>query len=140
MLTPNAIGEFVDRVSAQEPNAEYRTPEAVAGRFLEEAVELCLATGMTPVKLMAHVMDAIHNQCSKAGRRAERVIYPSYYTQPVDDVEIAEEMADCRLLLKDLEYITGLDVDAAEQMKWDKFTKRRFYVSEQGTLYAIKGD
>lgn len=140
MTTPQIIGEFVDRVSAQQVEATYRTPEAVSGRFLEEAVELCLATGMSPVKLMAHVMDAIHNQCGKAGRREGRVIYPSYYHQAPDPQEIAEEMADCRLLLKDLEYITGLDVDAAEAEKWDKFTQRRFYVSEQGTLYAIKGD
>ena len=137
--TPHEIGEFVDRVSAQEPNSHYRTPAAVAGRFIEEAVELCLATGVSPTEIMAHVMDAVHNQCAKAGRRAERVIYPSYYTQPYDDNEIAEEIADCNLLLKDLQYVTGLlDTDTIERTKWDKFTQRTFYVSEQGTLYAIK--
>lgn len=140
MLTPHDIGLFVDSVSVQEPNSLYRTPAAVAGRLIEEVVELCLATGASSQAIMGHVMDAIHNQCSKAGRKEGQVVYPTHYHQEIDDAEVAEEMADCRIILKDLEYITGLDVDAAEAVKWERFTQRRFYVSEEGTLYAIKSD
>lgn len=138
MPTPQEIGEFVDRVSSQAHGIPRRTPSAIAGRFIEEAVELCLATGMNPKDIMGHVMDSIHNQAGKAGRKAGRVIYPTYYTEEVTPENIAEEAADCFLVLKDLVHVAGIDVEKAQDEKWAKFITRTFYVSEQGTLYAIK--
>jgi NTP pyrophosphatase (non-canonical NTP hydrolase) len=145
MPTPKEIGDFVDRVVANRnshfpptESVQRRTPEAIAGRFIEEAVELCLATGMNPNDIMGHVMDSIHNQAGKAGRRAGRVIYPSHYTEEVTKENIAEEAADCFLVLKDLVHVADIDVEKAQDEKWAKFTQRSFYVSEHGTLYAVK--
>lgn len=145
MITPETIGGFVDSVVAnrnshfpEDEQVARRTPETVAGRFLEEAVELCLATGMNPKDIMGHVMDSIHNQAGKAGRRAGRVIYPTYYREEPTPENIAEEAADCFLVLKDLVHVAGIDIEAAQEQKWNAFTQRTFYVSEKGTLYAIK--
>lgn len=137
VVTPSEVGGFVDKISSQA-GVERRTTTAVAGRFIEEAVELCLATGMNPNAIMGHVMDSIHNQAGKAGRRADKVIYPSQYNEEVVASNIAEEAADCSLVLKDLVFLAGIDIDAEERKKWDKFIQRTFNVSASGTLYAIK--
>lgn len=139
MITPQTVGEFVDTVSTKSnPDTPRRTATAVAGRFIEEAVELCLATGMKPADIMVHVMDSIHNQVGKAGRRVGKVIYPSEYTEEVIAANIAEEAADCSLVLKDLVYIAEINLPAEEEKKWTTFIGRKFNVSAQGTLYAIK--
>lgn len=137
MPTPNEVGTFIDSVS-RNASVERRAAPAVAGRFIEEAVELGLAAGLTPDQIMSHVMDSIHNQVGKAGRRAGRVIYPSQYKEDASLEELGEELADCSLVLKDLAYIAGIDIPAYEDMKWNAFILRRFHVSPQGTLYAIK--
>jgi hypothetical protein len=137
MVNSDTIGTFVDKISS-EAGVPQRTAPAVAGRLIEEVVELCLAAGLGPDKIMSHVMDSIHNQVGKAGRRAGRVIYPSQYKEDATIEELGEEMADCSLVLKDLAYITGVNVGMEEDVKWAAFTKRKFAVSPQGTLYAIK--
>jgi hypothetical protein len=135
MIEPKDIGEFVDKLS-DASNTPRRTVSAVAGRFLEEAVELCLASGLDPDKIMAHVMDSIHNQCVKA--RVDKVIYPSQFKQTYDHEEFTGELADCHLLLKDLEYISKVDASAAVDVKFAKLLQKQFAVSESGTVYAIK--
>lgn len=137
MPTPQEVGQFIDNVSSKE-DVPRRTPSAVAGRFIEEAVELCLAAGLSPVDIMGHIMDAIHNQASKAGKARGRVIYPSYYLEDYEAANVAEELADCFLVLKDLAFITETDMESAQNDKWAKFIQRDFYVSDSGTLYAIK--
>lgn len=138
MPTKEVVGKFVDSIAANVPHIQRRTPEGVSGRLLEEVVELCLATGMYPKDIMCHVMDSIHNQASKLGRRQGRVVYPSFYREEPFADSIAEEIADCGILLKDLAYVAGVDQDLVEDEKWDKFIRREFYVSDTGTLYATK--
>ena len=137
MVNANTVGQFVDKIS-DAAGATRRTAEAVSGRFIEEAVELCLAAGLGPDQIMSHVMDSIHNQVGKAGRRAGHVIYPSQYKENASLEELGEEIADCSIILKDLAYITSTDISMEEDVKWAKFTARRFNVSPSGTLYAIK--
>lgn len=141
MTTPQTVGEFVDSISGAA-GVTRRTPQAVAGRLMEEVVELCLAAGLNPDKIMSHVMDSLHNQCVKAQRAchepAPSVVYPSRMFVRLDREELAEEMADCSLVMKDLAYLTGIDVSIAEDAKWSKFITRKFNVSPHGTLYAIK--
>lgn len=137
MPDSSIVGTFIDGVS-NAAGVTRRTAPAVAGRFIEEAVELCLAAGLGPDQIMSHVMDSIHNQVGKAGRRAGRVIYPSQYKEDASLEELGEEMADCSLVLKDLAYIVGVDIATQENIKWAAFTQRQFNVSPSGTLYAIK--
>lgn len=136
-LTPEIIGKFIDSITENSGIAR-RTPASVAGRFIEEAVELCLAAGLDPNTIMGHVMDSIHNQCGKLGRRKNIVLYPSQHHPVPEAEEMAEELADCHLLLKDFAFISGLDYTEAERVKWAKFTRRKFNVGPNGTVYAIK--
>jgi hypothetical protein len=56
-----------------------------AGRFLEEAVELALAFGLTPSGILGHITDAIHNEARKAG------VYPSEMKpQPLPQEQLVE--------------------------------------------------
>lgn len=133
MPTINEVGEFVDSVAGK-----VRTPAAVAGRLIEEVVELCLATGMDNNTIMGHVMDSVYNQTGKASRRSGMIIYPSYMPVEYDKAEATEEAADVALILKDFCHVAGVDIETAQQVKWDVFITRKFNVSDTGTLYAIK--
>ena len=142
-ITPEEVGNFIDKVvddveTIRGTPIRRRTTSDVAGRFLEEVVELSLAAGLVPEEIMSHVMDSIHNQVGKAGRRAGRVIYPSQYLEMASKEDIAEEAADCSLLLKDLAFVAKINIPEEEERKWANFTKRKFKVSDHGTLYAIK--
>jgi len=142
-ITPEEVGNFIDCVVEHtddfiDGKIRRRKPYDVAGRLIEEVVELGLATGLSPDQIMSHVMDSIHNQVGKAGRRAGRVIYPSQYHENATRDELAEEVADCSLLLKDLSFVAGINIPDEEERKWSVFTTRRFNVSRSGTLYAIK--
>jgi hypothetical protein len=146
-VTPEVVGEFIDSVAGQT-DIPRRTVTTVAGRFIEEAVELGLAAGLSPTDIMAHVMDSIHNQCVKTAKNLPAgsypVVYPSQYNTyaPLNlntpERELAEEVADCTLVLRDLIFLSGIDLEWEVEVKWDAFTQRRFHVSEKGTLYAIK--
>ena len=142
-ITPEEVGNFIDGIVEHtddfiDGKIRRRQPRDVVGRLIEEIVELGLATALTPDQIMSHVMDSIHNQVGKAGRRAGRVIYPSQYLEMASKEDIAEEAADCSLLLKDLAFVAKINIPEEEERKWANFTKRKFKVSDHGTLYAIK--
>ncbi len=130
-ITSDQVGTFVDSVAGKA-----RTPAAVAGRLLEEVVELGLAAGLNAGQIMAHVADALHNQALKDSARQGATVFPSQIrTAPA---ELSEECADVGLMLKDLCYVAGVDLDAQEVEKHNKFVKKTFRVSPSGTLYAVK--
>jgi hypothetical protein len=81
------VGTFIDCVAGKA-----RTLSAVAGRLLEEFVELCLAAGLSPGKLMGHVVDALHNQALKASATGRATVFPSQIV--ADSAEIPDECAD----------------------------------------------
>lgn len=129
-LSISAIGEFVDSKAGQ-----IRTPAAVAGRLLEEVVELGLAAGLSAADVMGHVADALHNQALKASSEG-KTIFPTQLTS--ERSELPEECADVQIVLKDLSYVAGVDLKFEEAAKWKKFTQKHFRVSPNGTIYAIK--
>lgn len=130
-ITPEIIGRFVDSIAGKK-----RTASAVAGRLLEETVELGLATGLTPGQIMSHVADALHNQALKASAEAGRTVFPSQLV--ADASEVAEECADVGLILKDLCHVAKVDLDHEECRKHESFVRKQFRVSCSGTLYAVK--
>lgn len=125
------VGGFIDSVAGQ-----VRTPKAVAGRLLEEVVELALAAGVSALEVQGHVADALHNQALKASAAAGRTVFPSQLS--ADPTEVPEESADVSIVLKDFCHVAKVDLGAAESSKWAKFTKKKFRVTPQGTIYAIK--
>lgn len=94
-VTSADVGSFVDSVAGT-----IRSPAAVAGRALEEMVELCLAASLTSGQIMEHVADALHNQALKATVGAGITVFPSQLQ--ASPHELAEECADVSLVLKDL--------------------------------------
>lgn len=55
-----------------------------------------------------------------------------------DEPDLAGEIADVSIILKDLAYRASVDLNAEEWRKWQKFTKKQFSVSSGGTLYTKK--
>lgn len=129
--TSATVGAFIDSVAGQR-----RTPAAVAGRLVEETVELALSAGLNAGQVMGHVADALHNQSLKATEAQSRTVFPSQLAG--DQTELAEECADVSLVLKDLCHVAHVDLPSEEAAKWSRFTKKRFRVSPSGTIYAVK--
>lgn len=125
------VGAFIDSVAGTR-----RTPGAVAGRLVEEVVELALSAGLTAGQIMAHTADALHNQALKASRACDRTVFPSQLLEARS--ALPAECADVSLVLKDLCHVTRVDLALEEAMKWHSFTTMEFRVSESGTLYAVK--
>lgn len=132
--TPQEVGRFIDGVAGK-----VRTPAVVAGRALEEMVELVLAAGLSPGEIMGHVIDSLHNQALKATSVSARTVFPSeLVADRQDHAELAEECADVCILIKDLCYVAGIDLDPVEAAKWQAFTRKDFRVTSKGTVYAVK--
>lgn len=130
-ISQKNVGQFIDGVAGQK-----RTTGAVAGRLIEESTELCLAAGLSAGDILAHVTDALHNQAIKATHKTGQTVFPSETTDSLNS--LPEECADVSLVLKDLAYVANIDLHQQEQTKWEKFIKKQFRVSEQGTVYAVK--
>lgn len=130
-VTERDIGGFIDTVAGKK-----RTPGAVAGRLLEETVELALAAGLTADRILAHVADALHNQALKASVVEARTVFPSQLV--ANPAELAEECADVGLVLKDLCHVASVDLSQEEIVKFEKFRQKQFKVTPQGTVYAVK--
>jgi NTP pyrophosphatase (non-canonical NTP hydrolase) len=131
MISIQVVGEFVDSVAGKT-----RTPAAVAGRLIEEVVELALSSGLSAQSIMVHVADALHNQSLKATESECRTVFPSQLKGDVS--ELGEECADVGIVLKDLCHVAGVDLESAEREKWGKFIQKKFRVSPSGTIYAVK--
>jgi NTP pyrophosphatase (non-canonical NTP hydrolase) len=130
-IAQHQIGSFVDGVAGH-----VRTPKAVAGRLVEEVVELALASGMNAGDIMAHVADSLHNQALKSSVLANKTVFPSQVVDSGDGRK--DEAADVSLVLKDYCHVAGIDLSTAEAQKFSRFTNCVFTVTEQGTIYAIK--
>ena len=148
MMTPTSrifsteIGKLADSVKGSEK----RTSISVAGRTMEEMVELCLAAGMTTGEIYEHVNDAIFNQFLKSSRTRGDIHYPS---EPMMDVDlehrtdlIADEIADVSIMLQDLAHVSNVNIDHAVAFKTqifkDKIESGQFYANSSGNLYVRK--
>ena len=130
-LSGKTISDFID-----SKGGSHRTGKSVAGRLLEEVVELALACGLSTQEITGHIQDAIYNQCLKASKQSGHTVFP---TRLIDnEPDVPGEIADVSIILKDLAHLAGVDLHSEEYRKWDKFTKKQFSVSEGGTLYAVK--
>lgn len=100
MTTSKEIGGFIDGIAGK-----IRTPSAVAGRLIEEVVELGLSVGLSPGAIMEHVADSLANQAMKLSKNSGFTIFPSHLNKHAfteDIAEMSEECADVSLALKDL--------------------------------------
>lgn len=130
-LTGKTISDFIDMKSGRT-----RSHGAIAGRLVEEVVELALACGVSTQDIMGHINDATFNQCVKAGRASGKTIFPSTLTDT--DPDVPGEIADVSIILKDLAHCCQVNIPTEEHIKWDKFIQKDFHVSDNGTLYAVK--
>lgn len=140
LVTPRLIGEFVDGVSDRAGVAR-RTPKAVAGRLLEEVVELALAAGVAPGKIFEHVTDSLHNQALKASRKTDKTVFPSQLQEVEGDEEgIPGECADVSMVFKDFCWVAKVEgLDKIEAEKNQRFTRLGDYnVAPNGCIYRHK--
>jgi hypothetical protein len=138
--TSQEVGKFVDEQTAGSPR---RDPAAVVGRAIEELVETALEIGVPVGQIFNHVIDSVHNQSLKLSRELDKTVFPSEFADNkiIRRAEIATEIADTRLVLKDLQYILEIDdsdLNRVEADKWQSFIKKEFNVSRRGCLYAKK--
>jgi NTP pyrophosphatase (non-canonical NTP hydrolase) len=137
--TVSDVGTFVDSVAGQR-----RTASAVAGRLIEEVTELGLATGLSAGQILAHVADALHNESLKASKN--KTVFPSRLAikdanlsdLAIEEAKLTGECADVGLVLKDLCHVAKVNLAQAESSKWEKFKRKKFVVTDQGTIYAAK--
>lgn len=129
--TAQQIGAFM-----KSKGGGHRTPRAVAGRLLEEMVELALSCGLSTGDIFSHVTDALYNQSLKLSVQTKHTVFPSELTEPYTNAP--SELADVGIHLKDLAYVLNVDQTKAESEKWADFIQRDFKVSKGGTLYAKK--
>ncbi len=143
--TPEAsdIGKLVD--SLDEPSMiRTRDVTAVAARAMEEMVELCLAAGLNSGAIMSAVVDALANQAIKQSHEFKRTVYPSEIDADTSIQELAGEVADVRLLLKDLLWVCGAEAEAhqAELRLMTKLlaakTAGELYLDHSGTMRRKK--
>lgn len=102
VVVPHHIGTFADKVAANK----LRDPRRVSTRVLEEVVELVLATGATTQMVYSAVADSIHNQALKLAAFSGRTVFPSQVAYTFNILEVQREIADVRLVLLDLMWVT----------------------------------
>lgn len=132
IVSSEEIGKFVDSIAGNS-----RTTSAVAGRLIEEVVELGLAAGLTAGQILAHVTDSLYNQSIKASHQSGKTVFPSRLVASCGDAdhdEMADECADVSLILKDLCYIAKVDLHPIERRK---FEGKRGYLRGQASRKVI---
>lgn len=134
------VGRAVDTVC----NNKRRDIRKVAGRFLEEAVELAAACGVTPAEMRSHVEDSIHNMCLKQSFMDGRTVFPSQLTTEYNSNDVVAEAGDTLLLLKDVLYLSGHLQSSAERFAALKHLQVRnlpaAYTSYDGSTFYKRKD
>lgn len=132
------VGQLADSV----PGSDLRTTATVSGRLLEEAVELCLAAGLTSQEIMGHVVDSLQNQYLKLAVKVERTVFISERTVAAQFGSVADEVADLQLMLADLCHVANVDpaveYDRKFQVYRSAIQRGEFYANRRGLLYRRK--
>ena len=80
--------------------------QRATGRLIEEVVELCMATKMTPQVVMTHVMDAIYNECRKVKRYPGMFVHDYYGLADRDGLK--GELADVAMLVDYVRFLASV--------------------------------
>ena len=140
---PSDIGELVDSLN-QADSSPRRTVAAVAARAMEEMVELCLSAGLNSGDILSSVADTLANQAMKQGYAQGYTVYPSEICADKTRRGLVGELADVRLLLKDLEYVAKVqgEPDTAEKNVLQELQQAKLdgtlYLDMQGTMRRRK--
>lgn len=99
------LRKVIEDVGGQHDFGERFLARRVAGRLLEEAVELALAHGLTIAGVHGHIADAIHNECRK------EECFPSEFGERFESrPERIGEMADVQCILEYLALCTDVSM------------------------------
>lgn len=139
-ITKDMVGSLVDRICKNSK----RDPAAVAGRILEEAVELCAAAGLSNADILIHVTDALHNEALKCSKRLGHTRFPSQVLNKPSQADIKAELGDMRLCMLDMQYLVNTPNFEIEQHIATKFTDLQDhadqYVTNNGSTFYKKKD
>lgn len=130
-VTVEMIGSFVDAAAGTS-----RSVASVAGRLIEEVVELGLAAGLPSSEIMNRVMDSLTKQAAKQSRASGLQVLPSDIKSDISD--LGGECGDVALILKDVCHVAGIDLDVEESTKFNKLKGAKIKVAENGTISTIK--
>lgn len=126
------VGSFIDKQAGKN-----RDSKTIAKRLLEETVELCRAAGIESGDIFMTVTDALHNQALKSSYTKDETIFPSIDGKGISG-DLTDEVADVSIVLKDLIWISKINIDEAEESKWNRFIKKDYRISNEGAIYSKK--
>lgn len=129
-LSSKEIGQYIDALGGGG-----RTAAAVAGRLLDETVELCLATGLSEAEVLEVVQKALAHEVSKNIQPQNQC---DTFRSSASKASMAGECGDIGLILKDFCYITKINLEASEIDKFAKLKERKVIVAPNGTVTTIK--
>ena len=99
-------------------------PRGHALRLLCEVVELCIASGATPL----NIMDAIRSEMAKATDKQE-------WDPEYDAKAVSEEWADCAILLEVFRNLADINGNGAVFDKHKVLVEREWAVDADGVLW-----
>lgn len=140
---PGDIGELVNSLHEAQ-SGQRRTVAAVAARAMEEMVELCLSAGLDSGSILSCVADALANQAMKQGHAQRCTVYPSEIRADQSPGGLVGQVADVRLLLKDLVFVAKVQgqPEAAENNLMQALRRAKLdgdlYLDRQGTMRRRK--
>jgi hypothetical protein len=106
-------------------------------RFIEEAVELAMATGLSPQEVLVHVTDAIYNETRKEQQLRGKLIYPSEMPVRRESASnIMVEISDVRICADYIRHICSIpkDTQAAHMQTKAELVRER---AKQGALVMV---
>lgn len=136
-VSPEEIGALVDRIASNTDRSAAR----VSLRLLEECVELCLASGASGREIMASLSDALYNQALKVTATSTVTVFPSQLLCSSDKAEMSKELADVRLVMADLMYVSTVDeasVTKEERAKFRKLTDPTAEFATDGHTFYLR--
>jgi hypothetical protein len=116
-VTPNQIGKLVDKITENNN----RSPIVIFQRVIEEMLELGLELGASAEHMYQAINDSVHNQCLKHSKVVGHTVFPSQLPTRYSHSDVIKEMADIRLVMKDLMYVCCVREDSVNIAETTKF-------------------
>lgn len=139
MIHPWEIGNRVDEITGNKR----RNPKRVFLRALEEMAELGLEFGVTQAEMFSAISDSVHNQCLKISESSGATVFPSQLELTYDVQRVIKEMADVKLVMLDLCYVTQIETWRVNNQVKEKYLKLiktplSNFTSDGNTFYLKK--
>lgn len=140
-VTPDEIGTLVDRTTQNVSQGKPRSAARIARRVLEECVEMCLEAGANAQEIMGSVSDSLHNQALKLSAESAVTVFPSQIESSFSHSPLIKEIADVKLVLADLLYVSRIstqDVSKQERAKFNRLCDPSAQFATDGHTFYLR--